>query len=166
MRKTYRPYTGAIDGVSDRPLDRRGFLQAAAKFLAAIPFLGFFSGSVFGSQPDFYENAWQRRDCAADPVIVYKMVPLPGCKYDKAEVRHMAHKIFPSIDAARARRPHRGFLYGLKAVPLQRPLVNGMDEHALFCGRKDFDQRVHADRHHWRNLDIDITAVFDVVRDA
>jgi hypothetical protein len=30
------------------------------------------------------------------------MVPLPGRKYDKAELRHMANKIFPSIEAARA----------------------------------------------------------------
>jgi hypothetical protein len=150
----------------DRPVTRREFVTTAAKFLGAIPFLGFFSGRVFGSQIDFYENAWQRRDCSADPVTVYKMVPLPGRKYDKAETRHMANKIFPSIDAARARRPHRGFLYGLKPVPLPRSLVNGMDQQALFCTRKDFDQRVHADRHHWRNLDIDITAVFDVVRNA
>jgi hypothetical protein len=166
MRKTYRPYVTVLRGASDQPLDRRGFLQAAAKFLAAIPFLGFFSGSAFASQSDFYEKAWERRDCAADPVTVYKMVPLPGLKYGKAETRHMANKIFPSIEAARARRPHGGFLYGLKAVPLPRPLINGMDEQTLFYNRKDFDQRVHADRHHWRDLDIDTTAVFDVVRNA
>ena len=150
----------------ERPVTRREFVATAAQFLAAIPFFGFFSRSAFGFQADFYEDAWQRRDCAADPVTVYKMVPLPGCKYDKAETRHMANKIFPSIEAARARRPHRGFLYGLKPVPLPRSLVNGMDRDALFCSRKDFDQRVNTDRHHWRNLDIDTTAVFDVVRNT
>ena len=150
----------------DSPVTRREFVATAAKLLAAIPFLGFFSGSAFGAQPDSYESAWQRRDCSADPVTVYKMVPLPGYKYGKAEARHMANKIFPSIEAARAHRPHRGFVYGLKAVPVPRPLVNGMDQCALFCGRKDFDQRVHADRYHWQSLDIDITAVFDVVRDV
>jgi hypothetical protein len=158
----HKPYGPA----GDSPVTRREFVTTAAKFLGAIPFLGFFSNSVFGSQPDFYEKAWERRDCAADPVTVYKMVPLPGLKYGKAETRHMANKIFPSIEAARARRPHGGFLYGLKTVPLPRPLINGMDGQALFCGRKDFDQRVHADHHHWRDLDIDTTAVFNVVRNV
>ncbi len=31
------------------------------------------------------------------------MVPLPGRKYDKAELRHMAHKILPSIEGGYAR---------------------------------------------------------------
>jgi hypothetical protein len=81
-------------------------------------------------------------------------------------MRHMANKIFPSIAAARARRPHRGFLYGLKSVPLPRSLINGMDQYALFCNRKDFDQRVRADRHHWQRLGVDVDTVFGIVKNA
>jgi hypothetical protein len=94
------------------------------------------------------------------------MVPLPGLKYGKAEMRHMANKVFASIEAARARRPHKGFLYGLKPVPLPASLVNGMNHYALFCNRKDFDQRVRTDRHHWQHLGIDVSAVFDTVKNA
>ena len=157
--KAYRP-------PEDCPVTRREFFSTAAKFFCAIPFVGFFNGSVFGSQSDFYEKAWQRRDCSADPVTVYKMVPLPHRRYDKAEARHMANKIFPSLGAARAHRPHRGFLYGLKPVPLPPVLVNGMDVDTLFCGRKDFDQRVRTDQHHWHSLGVDIDGVFDLVRNA
>lgn len=94
------------------------------------------------------------------------MVQLPGLKYGKAELRHMANKIFPSIEAARARRPHKGFLYGLKIVTLPSALVGGVDRGTLFCDRKDFDQRVRRDRHHWRNLGVDADAVFGTVMNA
>ena len=94
------------------------------------------------------------------------MVPLPGIKYNTAERRHMSNKIFPSIDAARAHRPHRGFVYGLKAVPLSNLSVHGMDTYTLFCNRKDFDQRVLSDGHYWQRLGIDMNAVFSVVMSA
>jgi hypothetical protein len=160
MREAHTPN---IHGISSEPLDRRGFLQTAATLLAAIPFLGFFGNSPFKLRLGFYQKAWLCRDFSASPITVYKMVPLPGVKYDNAEIRHMANKIFPSIDAARARRPHRGFVYGLKAVPLPRALTCGMDESALFCSRKDFDQRVRKDRRHWQNLGVDADAVFGTV---
>jgi hypothetical protein len=91
------------------------------------------------------------------------MVPLPGRKYGKAETSHMANKIFPSMEAARARRPHAGFVYGLKTVPLPPSLVKGLDAYSLFCNRKDFDQRVRRDLHHWQSLGLDVNAVFGVV---
>ena len=164
--KLYRPNTGSVDGVSGRPLDRRGFLQATAKFLLAVPFLGLFSGSLLRLRPDFHQKAWPQRDVSAGPITVYKMVPLPGLKYGKAEMAHMANKIFPSIEAARARRPHGGFLYGLKTVPLPGSLVGGIDAYTLFCNRKDFDQRVRTDRHHWQRLGVDVDIVFGVIKNA
>ena len=106
------------------------------------------------------------RNLDRDPISVYKMVPLPSIKYDNAEMRHMANKIFPSVAAARARRPHRGFIYGLKTVPLPRSLINGTDQNTLFCSRKDFDQRVRADRRHWQRLGIDVDTVFSTVMNA
>ncbi len=147
-------------------MTRRDFLYSAARLFSLIPLLPFLGQRLIHGGRDFCQRTLLHQDFQSEIITVYKMVPLPGRKCDKAEVRHMANKIFPSIEAARARRPHRGFLYGLKPVPLPRSLVNGMDEQALFCGRKDFDQRVHADRHHWQNLGIDITAVFDVVRNT
>jgi hypothetical protein len=134
--------------------------------LGSLSIVGLLRRSLFKLQPDFYVKALQRRDFSGISATVYKMVPLPGRKYDKAETNHMANKIFPSIEAARARRPHRGFLYGLKAVPLPRPLVNGMDQYTLFCHRKDFDQRVRRDLHHWQALGVEVSAVFDVIRSA
>jgi hypothetical protein len=134
--------------------------------LGSLSIFGFLRRSFLKLKPDFYEKALQRRDFSGPSATVYKMVPLPGRKYDKAETHHMANKIFPSIEAARARRPHRGFLYALKAVPLPRLLVNGMDQYTLFCNRKDFDQRVRRDLHHWQALGIDTDAVFGVVRNA
>jgi hypothetical protein len=165
MRKAHRPNIGG-DIVSARPLDRRGFLQTAATLLAAIPFLGFFGNSPLKLRLGFYQKAWLCRDLSASPITVYKMVPLPGRTYAKADAPHMANKIFPSIDAARARRQHAEFLYGLKKIDLPRSLVNGMDEYSLFCNRKDFDQRVRSDQHHWQRLGVDVNAVFSVVRNA
>jgi hypothetical protein len=145
---------------------RREFIATSAGFLGSLSVLGLLSRSFLKPQPDFYERALRGRDFSGTPATVYKMVPLPGRKYDRAETNHMANKIFPSIEAARVRRPHRGFMYGLKAVSLPRPLVNGMDQYALFCHRKDFDQRVRRDKHHWQNLGVDVNAVFGVVSSA
>ena len=153
-----------IQGLKGDPeVTRREFLAKGTKLLGFVPLLGLFSGSLFRLRPDFYKKAWPGRDFSADLVTVYKMVPLSGLKYGKAEAHHMANKIFPSIDAARACRPHKGFLYGLKAVPLPGALVNGVDGAALFCGRKDLDQRIRTDRHHWQHLGVDIDTVFGVV---
>jgi len=51
-------------------------------------------------------------------------------------------------------------------VPLPRSMVNGMDQYTLFCHRKDFDQRVGRDLHHWQSLGVDVNAVFGVVASA
>jgi hypothetical protein len=157
---------GGMDGVGGQPIDRRGFLQAAAKFLAVIPFFGFVGNSPIKLGLGFYQKAWQHRDFSAGLITVYKMVPLPGLKYAKADAPHMANKIFPSIDAARARRPHKAFIYGLKRIDLPRTLVNGMGRYPLFCGRKDLDARVASDRRHWRRLGVDMDTVFSVIRNA
>jgi hypothetical protein len=145
---------------------RRVFLTTAATFIGTIPILGLIGRSLLPLRRNSYQQAAARHDLCSDPISVYKMVPLPGIKYDKAEMRHMANKIFPSVAAARARRPHRGFLYGLKPIALPRSLTNGMDQCALFCNRKDFDQRVRADRRHWQRLGVDVDTVFSVVRNA
>jgi len=155
-----------MDSIGSEPLNRRHFLRTTAKFLAALPLFGLFGASLLKLRPSFYQKAWLRRDFSANPVTVFKMVPLPGVKYGNAEIRHMANKIFPSIDAARARRQHPGFLYGLKKIVLPRSQTNGMDEYTLFCGRKDLDARVASDRRHWQRLGIDIDQVFSVIRNA
>jgi hypothetical protein len=41
-----------------------------------------------------------------------------------------------------------------------------MDQYTLFCHRKDFDQRVRRDLHHWQALGVDVNAVFGVVANA
>lgn len=148
------------------PLSRREFVASAVGLPGSFSVFALLKRSLFRPEPGFYEKALQHRDFSGPFATVYKMVPLPGRKYDKAETNHMANKIFPSIDAARARRPHRGFVYGLKAVPLPRSLVNGMDQYTLFCHRKDFDQRVRRDLHHWQALGVDVTAVFGVIANA
>ena len=145
---------------------RREFLTAGAKILGLASLIGFVGRSVFQFGRNFYQKAWLRRNLTAGSVTVYKMVALPGRTYAKCDPKHMANKIFPSIEAARARRQHAAFLYGLKRIDLPSALVNGMDQRALFCGRKDLDVRVATDRRHWQRLGIDIDAVFHVVRDA
>jgi hypothetical protein len=161
--KLYQTFTNVV---SDQALDRRGFLQTAARFLVSIPLLGFFGSSLLKLHPDLCQKASSPQTFSAGPITVYRMVPLPGLKYDKAETRHMANKIFPSIEAARARRPHRGFLYGLKAVSLPCSLINDTAQGTLFCNRKDFDQRVRTDRRHWQNLGVNVDAVFGIVGSA
>ena len=147
----------------NKDVTRREFLSTGLTFLGAIPLLGFFGGLLL--RPT--RSSWLKTLNSSDGVVtVYKMVPLPGIKYDKAEICHMANKIFPSIAAAHAHRPHRGFLYGLKAVPLPRSLVNDTNGNVLFCGRKDFDQRVRTDQHLWRHLGVDVAAVFSIVKNA
>jgi hypothetical protein len=149
-----------------KEVTRRGFLITGATFLGAIPLLGFIGGSFFRLHQSFYQKAWRNRNLAGKPVTVFKMVPLPNCRYANADLPHMANKIFPSIEAARARRQHKAFFYGLKQIDLPRPLVNGMDGYTLFCDRKDLDYRVRTDRRHWQRLGIDVDSVFSMVRNA
>jgi hypothetical protein len=145
---------------------RRKFLATGVSLLGSLSIFGLLRLPFLKPQAGFYTKALQNRNFSGASTTVYKMVPLPGHKYDKAETNHMANKVFPSIEAARARRPHRGFVYGLKAVPLPRSMVNGMDQYTLFCHRKDFDQRVGRDLHHWQSLGVDVNAVFGVVASA
>jgi hypothetical protein len=145
---------------------RREFFTATAKLLGALPILGFLGGPLFQLRLNFYQKAWLRRNLTGEPISVYKMVALPGRRYAKADPKHMANKIYPSIEAARARRQHQAFFYGLKRIDLPRTLVNGMDSYTLFCGRKDFDCRVATDRRHWQRLGVNVDAVFTVVRNA
>src|SRR5208282_5965949 len=86
---------------------RRKFLATGVGLLGSLSIFGLLRRPFL--KPVFYTKALQNRDFSGASATVYKMVPLPGHKYDKAETRHMANKIFPSIEAARARRPHRGF---------------------------------------------------------
>jgi hypothetical protein len=145
---------------------RREFLVTGAKIFGCIPLLGFFGRPLFQFRLNFYQRAWRRRDFSAAPVTVFKMVALPGQTYSKADAPHMANKVFPSIEAARARRQHKAFLYGLKRIELPRSLVNGMDGDTLFCRRNDLDCRVAKDRRHWQRLGVDVDKVFRVVRNA
>ncbi len=147
-------------------INRRQFLYTVFGLFGAGSLLAFLRLPQLSLQSNFYQRASARRDLSGAPITVYKMVPLPGIKYGNAERRHMANKIFASIEAARAHRPHRGFLYGLKPVLLPAALVNGMDQHTLFCTRKDFDQRVRTDQRHWQRLGIGMNAVFDIVMNA
>ncbi len=147
-------------------INRRQFLYTGFGLFGVGSLLAFLRLPQLSLQSNFYQRALARRDFSGGPIPVYKMVPLPGIKYGNAERRHMANKIFPSVAAARAQRPHRGFLYGLKPVPLPATLVNGMDGYTLFCNRNDFDQRVRTDRHHWQRLGVGVNAVFGVVKNA
>jgi hypothetical protein len=165
--EVYRMFGYKAHGpAGEREISRRDFVATSVGFLGSLFVLGLLRRSFLKPKPDFYTKALQNRDFSGGSATAYKMVPLPGHKYDKAETSHMANKIFPSIEAARARCPHRGFQYALKAVPLPRSLVNGMDEYTLFCHRKDFDRRVRRDLHHWQNLGLDVNAVFGVVATA
>jgi hypothetical protein len=148
-----------------KDVTRREFLASGAQYLGFIS-LGVFGSSLFRSAHSSQQKSGRNLNSPDEVVTVYKMVPLPRIKYDKAEINHMANKIFPSIAAAHAHRPHRGFLYGLKAVPLPNLLVVGTNQNTLFCGRKDFDQRVRTDRRYWQHLGVDTDAVFGVVKNA
>jgi hypothetical protein len=80
------------------------------RFLRGVSLLGI--ASVFGLlrtslthaqlRLNFYQKAWARRNFTAKPIIVYKMVALPDRRYCNADLGHMANKVFPSIEAARA----------------------------------------------------------------
>ncbi len=147
-------------------INRRQFLYAGFGLIGVGSLLAFFRLPQLSLQSNFYRRALARRDLSGGPIPVYKMVPLPGCKYSKADAPHMANKIFPSLEAARGRRQHKAFFYGLKRIDLARSLVNGMGSDTLFCSRRDLDYRVAKDRRHWRRLGVDMEAVFRVVRNA
>jgi hypothetical protein len=149
-----------------REVNRRQFLSLLGSAFGASALFGLFGRAPAPVRSNFYRRAWRQRDFNGEPITVYKMVALPGRKYAKADGPHMANKIFPSLEAARARRQHQAFVYGLKRIELPRPLVNGMDRDTLFCGRKDLDCRVAKDRRHWQRLGVDIEVVFRMVRDA
>ncbi len=150
----------------EQPTNRRQFLYSLGSLFSAGTLLGLFGGPLFQLRHNSYQKALLRRSLTGGPITVYKMVPLPGVRYNKAETRHMANKIFPSIEAAKSHRPHRGFLYGLKPIHLAAAVVNGRDAYALFGNRKDFDQRVLSDRLHWQRLGIKQSAVFGIVKNA
>jgi hypothetical protein len=147
-------------------VNRRQFLYSFTSLAGIGGLLAFFGPTRFAVRLNFYQKALLRRDYTAGPVVVYKMVPLPDQEYSKADPKHMANKIFPTVEAARARRQHKAFFYGLKPVPLPRTLINGMDKYTLFCNRSDFDYRVAKDRRHWQKLGIKLDSVFNVVRSA
>lgn len=149
-----------------KEVTRREFLASGVQYLSFIPLLGFFRSSLFRPSHSSLQKLGRNLDSPDDVVTVYKMAPLAGTKYGKAEMNHMANKIFPSIKAAKAHRPHKGFLYGLKAVPLPASLISGMDKYALFGSRKDFDRRVLSDRQHWQLLGIRTNAIFSIVKNA
>ena len=147
----------------NKEVTRREFLAIGTKFLGAIPLLGFFGSLLLRPTRSSLVKTLSSSD---GMVTVYKMVPLLSIKYNKAEIRHMANKIFPSIEAAKAHRPHHGFLYGLKPVPLPVSMIGGADKQVLFANRKDFDQRVLSDRRYWQHLGVDVNTVFGVVKNA
>jgi hypothetical protein len=150
----------------NKEVTRREFLANGVQFLGLIPLLGFFGSFLFRPTHSSLQRLGRSLDSPDDVLTVYKMVPLLGIKYNKAEIGHMANKIFPSIEAAHAHRPHRGFLYGLKAVPLPNSIVGGMDKDTLFYNRKDFDQRVLSDKHYWQRLGVNVSVIFGVVKNA
>lgn len=147
-------------------INRRQFLYAGFGLFGVGSLLAFLRVPQLSPRSNFYQKALARRDLSGGPITVYKMVPLPGREYAKADAPHMANKLFPSIEAARARRQHKAFFYGLKRLDLPRSLVNGMDGDTLFCSRKDLDCRVAKDRRHWQRLGIDVEAVFRMMRNA
>lgn len=121
---------------------------------------------AFAVAGDWYRRALLTRNFNAARITVYKMVPLPGYRYSKADLAHMANKIFPTPEAALARRQHATFFYGLKAVSLPRSAVNGLNRQILFLTRKDFDARGKTDRRHWTRLGISVDTAFQIVRNA
>jgi hypothetical protein len=160
-----RPPTGPA---RNEAITRRRFLYTGAS-LFGLTILGGFIGRSLLAVPaisNFYTRALSDRNLAGPAITVYKMVPLAGCRYAKADVTHMASKIFPNIEAARARRQHARFFYGLKSVTLTAAQVNGMDAWKLFCGRKDWDARVAGDVTHWQRLGINTTTIWRAVQRA
>lgn len=157
----------SCEPTANAKFDRRKFLRGGL-FLGFSLMSGLLGRALVATgQPlNFYERAMLRRNLGGPPIKVYKMVPLSGRHYSPTDLRHMTNKIFPSIDAARARRQHKAFFYGLREIHLPRPLVNGMDHYTLFCGRKDWDVRGPIDARHWRRLGINISTARNVIRNA
>ncbi len=144
-------------------ITRRKFLCRAGTLLGFSVAGAFIIRRLFPVAPASYNKGPKQRDFSAAPITVYKMVPLPGYRYYNADRGHMANKIFPSIEAARARRQHPAFFYGLKQVELAPSLVNRVGASDFFGGRKDMDVRVAADRRHCQKLGIDVDNIFEVV---
>jgi hypothetical protein len=145
-------------------LSRRHFLRKAASLLGLFSVSGFVVHQFFTAKPKLHQNTSPSNDAPPELLTVYKMVPLRGREYMNAARHHMANKIFPSIEAARARRPHRGFFYGLKPVRLPSALVNNIDVRKLFNGRKDLDLRVVSDRLYCEKLGVEISSIFEIVK--
>jgi hypothetical protein len=152
--------------IQRRELTRRTFLRSLGVLAVGAVAVNAWVRRALATAGDWYQRVMMLRDFSGPAVTVYKMVPLAGRRYSRADLGHMANKIFPTAEAALARRQHALFFYGLKAVELPRSAVNGFDKWILFLKRKDFDARGHTDRRHWTRLGISVDTAFQFVRDA
>jgi hypothetical protein len=122
---------------SKPPLSRRAFVRSAGVLVVGLVAINSVVRHALAAAGDWYRRVMRLRNFSGPAVTVYKMAPLPGCRYSKADLAHMTNKIFPSPEAALARRQHAMFFYGLKAVSLPRSATNGFDGRVLFLSRKE-----------------------------
>ena len=76
-------------------------------------------------------------------VRVVTFSPIAGRCYRRADLGHMANKIYPDKASALSRRPHAGFRAKLAytTITVNEPV----SAETLFAGRKDLDFRVASD---------------------
>jgi hypothetical protein len=147
-------------------VSRRAFIRALGFVGTGIVLTHWLVRRALAAAGDWYRRALLQRDFNGPAVTVYKMVPLSGVRYSKADLAHMEHKIFPSIEAARRCRTHQAFFYGLKAVQLPRSATNGLAKQPLFLTRKAFEPRGRIDRRHWTRLGVSVDNIVSLVRNG
>ena len=76
-------------------------------------------------------------------VQVVTFAPISSRVYRRADLGHMANKIYPDKASALARRPHAGFRAKLVYTTISLNQPASVED--LFAGRKDLDFRVASD---------------------
>jgi hypothetical protein len=145
---------------------RRAFVRTLGVLSSGALLTNWMIRRALAAAGDWYRRALLTRNFSGSAVVVYKMVPLSGCRYSKADLAHMENKIFPTPEAALARRTHAMQFFGLKPVSIPRAMTNGLGQQVLFLKRKDFDARGKRDRQHWTKLGVSVDNVFLIVRTA
>jgi hypothetical protein len=92
---------------------------------------------------------------------IWRVRPIPGIKYSRADLAHFRYKIYPSVAAAKGRLPHRGLRYQVERFDMALP--DTVTIHALFGGRKDLDFRVASDVKYVQGLGLDAEVVAGLV---
>lgn len=112
--------------IDQKPFTRRTFVRT----------LGAFLGLLFVPL-----HQWIGRGLLSQ--TVFRMLPVPGIRYSRADWNHMKNRLFSSRRALVDELPHRGFIFAVEEKPV---LLSRAELDQLFSGRASLDNRRVQDR--------------------